>query len=299
MASHYLVWCVKFKYYYIASLKNNYSTRGGKAKGHLVLGRDPRSVFSLTSSRDDALPAGIARSEPRFPAAALSLEARPAPSPAGLLWALSLTGVSLEITQVHLCPLKAPPLCLCILHAVLISGFGPSPNQSLLSICFWPSHVACGILVPWPAIKPVPPAGEAWSLNHGAASTCVLSHFSHVWLFVTPRTVACQAPLSVEFSRPEYWRGLPCPSPGDLLHPEIKLVSPALAGGFSTAESPGKPQNVQTTVQLCSFHMLAKLCSKSFKLGFSSTRTKKFQMYRLSFSKAEESEIKLPILVVS
>ena len=43
------------------------------------------------------------------------------------------------------------------------------------------------------------------------------------------------------FSRQEYWSGLLCPSPGDLLHPEIKLVSPALAGGFSTAESPGKP----------------------------------------------------------
>ena len=45
----------------------------------------------------------------------------------------------------------------------------------------------------------------------------VLSHFSHVWLFVTPWTVAYQAPLSLGFSKQEYWSGLPCPPPGDLL----------------------------------------------------------------------------------
>ena len=50
----------------------------------------------------------------------------------------------------------------------------------------------------------------------------------HVWLFVTPWTVAQQAPLSVEFSRQEYWSGLPCPSPGDLPNPGIKPRSPAL-----------------------------------------------------------------------
>ena len=64
---------------------------------------------------------------------------------------------------------------------------------------------------------------------------CVLSHFSHVQLFSTPRTVARQAPLSMEFSRQEYWTGLLCPPPGDLPHPGIEtasLVSLALAGGF-------------------------------------------------------------------
>ena len=44
---------------------------------------------------------------------------------------------------------------------------------------------------------------------------CVLNHFSHVWLFVTLRTVARQAPMSMEFSRQEHWSGLLCP-PGDL-----------------------------------------------------------------------------------
>ena len=45
---------------------------------------------------------------------------------------------------------------------------------------------------------------------------------------VIPWTVACQAPLSMGFSRQEYWSGLPFPSPGDLLDPEIKPGSPAL-----------------------------------------------------------------------
>ena len=51
----------------------------------------------------------------------------------------------------------------------------------------------------------------------------------------TPWTVAHQAPLSLEFSRQEYYSGLPFPSPGDLPYPGIEpmsLVSPALAGGF-------------------------------------------------------------------
>ena len=45
---------------------------------------------------------------------------------------------------------------------------------------------------------------------------CMPGHFSHVQLFAAPWTVAHQAPLSVGFSRQEYWSGLPCPSPGDL-----------------------------------------------------------------------------------
>ena len=71
---------------------------------------------------------------------------------------------------------------------------------------------------------------------HGLVlSTYVLSHFSRVWLFVNQWTVAPQALLPVEFSRQEYWSGLPCPSPGDLPDPGVKptsLTSPSLAGGF-------------------------------------------------------------------
>ena len=59
------------------------------------------------------------------------------------------------------------------------------------------------------------------------------------------------------------------------------------------------PKNVQTTVQSWSFHILARLCSKSFKIGFNSTQTEKFQMYKLSLEKAEEPEIKLPTSVAA
>ena len=55
---------------------------------------------------------------------------------------------------------------------------------------------------------------------------CVLSRFSCVHLFAIPWTVAHQAPLSMGFSRQEYWSGLPCPPPGDLPDPGIKLLSP-------------------------------------------------------------------------
>ena len=65
---------------------------------------------------------------------------------------------------------------------------------------------------------------------------CMLSH---VRFFV-----ALQAPLSMGFPRQEYWSGLPFPSPKDLLNLEIEPTSPAspaLAGGFFTANPPGKP----------------------------------------------------------
>ena len=59
--------------------------------------------------------------------------------------------------------------------------------------------------------------------------------------FATPWTVARQAPLSMEFPWQQYWSGLPFPSPEDLLNPGIKLLFPALAGGFFTTESQEKP----------------------------------------------------------
>ena len=63
-------------------------------------------------------------------------------------------------------------------------------------------------------------------------------------ILVTPLTVAWQAPLSMEFSRQEYWHGLPFPTPADLPNPGIEpgsLASPALMGKFLTSEPPGKP----------------------------------------------------------
>ena len=86
-------------------------------------------------------------------------------------------------------------------------------------------------------------------------SRSVISDF-----FATPWTVAHQAPLSLGFSRQEYWSGLPCHPPGDLLNPGIKsmsLMSPALAARFFTAsatwEAP-KDTNYQIKVSLNHSH---------------------------------------------
>ena len=65
-----------------------------------------------------------------------------------------------------------------------------------------------------------------------------------VRLFATPWIVACQAPLSMEFPRQEYWSGMSFPTQGDLPDSGIKpasLVSPVLAGRFFTTVPPGKP----------------------------------------------------------
>ena len=66
-------------------------------------------------------------------------------------------------------------------------------------------------------------------------SLCVPSCFRHAWLFVTPWTIGCQAPLSMGFRRQDYWNGLSCPLLGDLPNTGtelMSLMSPALTGGF-------------------------------------------------------------------
>ena len=70
---------------------------------------------------------------------------------------------------------------------------------------------------------------------------CILSH---VQLFATPWTVACQAPLSMDFSRQEFWSGLPFPSSGDHPNPGIgptSVMRPAFAGHFFTIGATWKP----------------------------------------------------------
>ena len=108
--------------------------------------------------------------------------------------------------------------------------------------CLWTEDDKLPELLPevlggWPWSR-----GGSWGPGRQAASwrgsmvrLCVcVCMLSHVQL-----SAACQAPLSMGFSRQEYWRGLPRPLPGDLPNPGIELaspVSPALAGRFFTAE---------------------------------------------------------------
>ena len=81
---------------------------------------------------------------------------------------------------------------------------------------------------------------QSWSkpLDHGHVQLCVI-----LW------TVARQAPLSIGFSRQEYWSGLPCPPPGDLPDPGIEpvsLTSPTLAGRFVTTNTTWEAQTTRS-----------------------------------------------------
>ena len=85
------------------------------------------------------------------------------------------------------------------------------------------------------------PLMRHYALLQVLVHACILSRFSHVQLFATPWTVTHQAPLSMGFSRQEYWRRLPCPPPRDLPDPGFKPGSPALQADSSPSELPGKP----------------------------------------------------------
>ena len=81
---------------------------------------------------------------------------------------------------------------------------------------------------------------------------------------------------------------------------ENSLVATGLEGQFSFQSlRKAMPKNVRTTTQLHSFHILARVHSKSFKLGFSSMWTEDFNMYKLGSEEAVEPEIKLSTLVRS
>ena len=87
---------------------------------------------------------------------------------------------------------------------------------------------------------PTKPLKDSW--HSDTPLLLLLGRFSCVWLCVTSRTVARQAPLSMGFSRQEYWSGLPCPPPGDLPNPGIEPKSPALQVGSLPLSHQGSPE---------------------------------------------------------
>ena len=95
----------------------------------------------------------------------------------------------------------------------------------------------------------IPPVSPSWFTHlHPLVETLCVSR-SVVFNSATPWTITHQAPLSVEFSRQEYWSGLLFPSPGDLPDPGIEPRSSALQADSSPSEPPGKPPVVvKTTV---------------------------------------------------
>ena len=100
---------------------------------------------------------------------------------------------------------------------------------------------------------------------------------SCVRLFATPWSIARQAPLSREFSRQEYWSGLPFLSPGDFHNPGSESGSPELKADSLPFESPGKPQTAIKTKRVDEFYSWSENRSKPGKsknwvLGASSTQ---------------------------
>ena len=131
-----------------------------------------------------------------------------------------------------------------VLWPPLVGSTSPIParHKSWFFFCrqlLWELSVLQGNLMRlWGSLQlgiSVPGVLPVASQYKGSACTCLLSRFSHIQLFTTAWTIARQAPLSMGFSRQEYWSGWPCPPPGDLPHPETEpasLTSTALTGGF-------------------------------------------------------------------
>ena len=125
---------------------------------------------------------------------------------------------------------------------------GSSPGFSTLSLflpfflCFTP--LGC---VPSTSSFAIPAIYCYITSQDVCVYVCVLSSFSHVGFLATLWTVAHQAPLSMGFSRQEYWSGLPCPPPGDLPDPEIESAS-ALSGRFFTTSTTWEGPSCHTTV---------------------------------------------------
>ena len=85
---------------------------------------------------------------------------------------------------------------------------------------------------------------------HTYTNTKILCVAKSCLTLCDPMDCSCQAPLSMGFSRQEYWSGLPFPPPGDRPNPGIGPTSPALSGGFFTAEPPGKPKILCTWLNI-------------------------------------------------
>ena len=129
---------------------------------------------------------------------------------------------------------SCPTLCdTCVAHQAPLSGNFPGKNTEV------GSHFLLQRIFPTQGLNlgPLHCRWILYRLNHQ-----LLNSFGRVQLFLTPWTVALQAPLSMGFSRQEYWNGLPCPPPGDLPNPGIEpasrsLMSVALASRFFTTRA--------------------------------------------------------------
>ena len=131
--------------------------------------------------------------------------------------------------------------CLCMWHGRagdMGRSHRPSANLFTSPISSHHRWGDMGGYVTWPS--PWLHQCQRWGYKLHLLLLWMLSHFSHVRLLVTLRTIACQAPLSMGFSRQEYWSGLSCPPPGSLPDPGIESGSSVLQADSLQCEPPGK-----------------------------------------------------------
>ena len=133
------------------------------------------------------------------------------------------------------------------------SDFEAPKNKSLPLFPLFPHLFA----MKWWDRMPWSSLSECWALSQLFHSPLSLS--PRGFFFATLWTVACQAPLSIGFSRQEYWNGLPLPSPADHPDPGIKPVSPALQEDSLLLSHPGKPVLYYTST----FWVIILNCSTS------------------------------------
>ena len=113
---------------------------------------------------------------------------------------------------------------------------------------------------------------KAWRGGEFGGEWGEMKSLSCVQFFVTPWTVAHQAPLSMVFFRQGYWSGLPFPSPGDLPDPEIKPGSPALQADALPSEPPGKAESLYCSPETVATLFICYVCVCAY-LVISSTET--------------------------
>ena len=151
-------------------------------------------------------------------------------------------------------------VCVCV-HSVMSDSFSTPKTVAHQAPCPWNfpgknTGVGCHFLLrgifPTQGLNPcllhwqldsLPLCHQLVGWQVGVGEKCVLSRSSCVWVFATPWAIALQAPLSMGFSRQEYWSGLPCPPPGDLPNPGIEPGSSALQANSLPSEQPGKPMD--------------------------------------------------------
>ena len=156
---------------------------------------------------------------------------------------LHILGENLSFIMLYLCILNKEPIWVYkkffLLKCITLLKFSCSVTILKISIQKVSRNVILNILLPinyWINYN-IATHGYTWKWKWKRYL------LSCVQPFGTPWTLALQAPLFIQFSRQEYWSGLPFPSPGDLPNPGIEPGSPTLQADSLPSEPPGKPIN--------------------------------------------------------